>query len=104
MSNINSFSENMTQLTASVADAMAMLSGHNESAISSDSSTKVTLIDGSTIELPSYSNVIKRVDRAENTIASFVKGNGLVETDDNTFRKIKVSTVPKSPTKIKKCR
>ena len=101
MSNINSFSENMTQLTASVADAMAMLSGYNESAISSDSSTKVTLIDGSTIELPSYSNVIKRVDRAENTIASFVKGNGLVETDDNTFRKIKVSTVPKSPTKIK---
>ena len=78
MSYINSFSENMTQLTASVADAMAMLSGYNESAISSDSSTKVTLIDGSTIELPSYSNVIKRC----------------VAVDIAPFKKVKIVTNP----------
>ena len=97
MANINSFSETMEKLTSNVNSAMSTLTAFNESLFTDSDSVSVK--DTST-NIPSYSNVINRLERAENTVAQFVKGNGVVETDDNTYRKVKVTTVPKAPSKI----
>ena len=95
MANINSLSENTERLTANVNDAMSALNAINESMFSDSDSVTV---DGVTV--PSYSSVITRLQRAENTVSAFVKGNGVVQTDDSTYRRVKVTTVPKAPAKI----
>lgn len=100
MANINSFSENMTELTNSVNDAMKMVAAFGETETSMDSSVSVTLANGETISMPSIQNLMKRMDRTENTVATFVKGSGVVETDDDTYRKIRVQTIAKSPQTI----
>jgi hypothetical protein len=44
--------------------------------------------------------VLRRLDRVENTVAKFTQGKGVVETDDGTYRKIKVTAVSAPPTSI----
>ena len=95
MANINSLSENTERLTANVNDAMSALNAINESMFSDSDSVTVDGVTG-----PSYSSVITRLQRAENTVSAFVKGNGVVQTDDSTYRRVKVTTVPKAPAKI----
>lgn len=90
----------MEQLTNSVNNAMKMMNAYAESTTSLDSSIPVELSNGEKIYMPSYQNVLNRVERAENTIATFTKGQGVVETDDDTYRNIKVETIAKSPEPI----
>lgn len=92
----NSFAENLANLTQQSAEVVSLLEGINESMAGNDSEVKIS----EETTLPSYSNIIKRVDRAENTISKFVQGKGVIESDDGTFRKIKVSTISKPPTII----
>lgn len=96
MNNINSFAENVGNLTKSAADILNVAEAMNEAI--SGNTAEVYLADN--ITLPSFSNVVKRLDRAENTIAKFTQGKGIVETDDGTYRKIKVSTVSAPPMTI----
>lgn len=100
MANINTFSENMSQLTKSVNETLSLLNGYTEASSSNDSTIEIKLEDGSTVTMPSYGNVAKRLERVEDTMAAFVQGSGVVETDDGTFRKVKVTTVPKAPQNI----
>ncbi len=100
MANINSFAENMNKATEALVDGIKLLSAYGESATTSDSSINVTLIDGTVVNIPSTANLAKRVERAENTIAAFTKNQGIVETDDDTYRKIKIDAVPKAPDTI----
>lgn len=92
----NSFAENLANLTQQSAEVISLLEGINESMAGNDSEVKVS----EETTLPSYSNIIKRVDRAENTISKFVQGKGVIESDDGTFRKIKVSTISRPPVAI----
>jgi hypothetical protein len=96
MSNINSFAENLAKLTENTADIISTLEGINESM--SGNSAEINLSES--LALPSYSNVVKRVSRVENTIAKFTQGKGTIETDDGTYRKIKVSTISRPPETI----
>lgn len=96
MANTNSFSENLSQLTAQTTQALEMLAGMNEAMSGETAEVKVS----DDITLPSFSNVVKRLERAENTISKFVQGKGIVETDDGTFRKVKVSTISRPPETI----
>lgn len=100
MANTNTFAENMTELTKSVNNTLSLLNGYTESSASNNSSVEVELSDGTKVSMPSYGNVTKRLDRIEDTMAAFVQGSGVVETDDGTFRKVKVTTVPKAPSSI----
>lgn len=100
MANINSFAENMNKATEAFVDGMKLLSAYGESATTSDSSVSVTLIDGTVVYIPSTANLARRVEKAENTIAAFTKNQGIIETDDDTYRKIKVDAVPKAPDTI----
>ena len=100
MANLNTLSENMSQLTKSVNETLSLINGYTEASSSNDSTVEVKLADGSTVTMPSYGNVAKRLGRVEDTMAAFVQGSGVVETDDGTFRKVQVTTVPKSPKRI----
>lgn len=96
MANINSFAENLAKLTENTADIITTLEGINESM--SGNSAEVNI--GDSAVLPSYQNIVKRVARVENTVSKFTQGKGTVETDDGTYRKIKVSTVSRPPETI----
>ena len=97
--NVNSFTTNMSTLIDKVNDVINIAEGINNSISGSDAEITVKTSDSS-ITLPSYANIIERVRRAENTVAAFTRGYGVVETDDGTYRKISVETVSKPPQDI----
>lgn len=96
MINSNSYAENLKKLTESSADIIAIASGINEAMAGNDAEVNIS----EDISLPSFSNIVKRVERAENTISKFTQGKGVVETDDGTYRKIKVTNVSRPPEAI----
>ena len=100
MANINTFAENMNKATEALVDGIKLISAYGESATTTDSSVSVELIDGTVVTIPSTANLTRRMERAENTISAFTKNQGIIETDDDTYRKVKVETVPKSPSVI----
>ena len=97
--NVNSFTTNMSTLIDKVNDVINIAEGINNSISGSDAEITVKTSDSS-ITLPSYANIIERVRRAENTVATFTRGYGVIETDDGTYRKISVETVSKPPQDI----
>ena len=97
--NINSFADNMNTLVSKVNDVLSVTQAINESMAGTDAEIVVKNNDSSTT-LPSYSNVIQRLNRAENTIATFTRGYGVVETDDGTYRKISVESISRPPQDI----
>ena len=96
MINSNSYAENLKKLTESSADIIAIASGINEAMAGNDAEVNIS----EDMSLPSFSNIVKRVERAENTISKFTQGKGVVETDDGTYRKIKVTNVSRPPEAI----
>ena len=93
---MNSYADNLAQLTKNTADVLALAEAFNESLSSTEAEIRVT----DEIALPSFSNIVKRVNRAEDTIAKFTQGKGIVETDDGTYRKIKVTNISRPPEAI----
>lgn len=93
MVNTNSYADNLAQLTKNTADILSIAEGFNEALASTESEVRVT----DDIALPSFSNIVKRVNRAEDTISKFTQGKGIVETDDGTYRKIKVTNISRPP-------
>lgn len=91
MGNMNSYEENMKALTEGTKDLLSMANAFNEAVAGNE---EYAVIDGST-KILSSANISKRLSRVENTVATFTQGKGVVETDDGTFRKIKVDTVSK---------
>jgi len=89
MANLNSYEENLKQLTKNSKDILEIAEAINETFVGNEES----VIYGDNIILPSLANVSKRLKKAEDTIATFVRGHGIVETDDGTYRKIKVNTL-----------
>ena len=96
MINSNSYAENLKKLTETSADIIAIASGINEAMAGNDAEVNIS----EDVSLPSFSNIVKRVERAENTISKFTQGKGVVETDDGTYRKIKVTNVSRPPETI----
>jgi len=94
--NTNSYANNMAKLTESCKEVLSIAQAINESVAGTDS--EIVTNDG--LVLPSYPNVIQRLERAENTVSQFVKGYGIVETDDGTYRKIKAEAISRPPEKI----
>lgn len=96
MANINSYEENFRQLTKNSKEMVELAKAMGEAVTGNEES----IVFGDGIILPSFINVTNRLKRAENTIATFVKGHGVVETDDGTYRKIKVDTVSRPPKNV----
>lgn len=96
MSNVNTFSENLNKLTEASKNIVEMASALNDSL--TGNSSEIVIGDG--VTLPSYQNVINRVERMENTISKFTQGKGIVEVDDGSYRKIKVDLISKPANNI----
>lgn len=94
--NINSYADNLYSLTKSAEGVLEVAQGLNEAMLGTDAS--IQLKNG--MALPSFTNIIKRVSRVENTISKFTQGKGVIETDDGTYRKIKVSTISRPPQNV----
>lgn len=91
MANINSYAENLNALTQSTKEVINIATALNEAVTGNEAQVVVT----EDKVMPSFENIIKRVERAENTVSKFVNGKGVVETNDGTYRKIKVDSVSK---------
>ena len=96
MANLNSYEENLKQLTKNSKEMVELAKAMGEAVTGNEES----VVFGDGILLPSFINVTNRLRRAENTIATFVKGHGVVETDDGTYRKIKVETISRPPKNV----
>jgi hypothetical protein len=91
MANTNSYFENMSQLTHAAEEMLNVANAFNET-ISGNKEGVVIEEDGEMV-MPSYTNVIQRLERAENTIAKFTQGKGVVQADDGTYRRITVDNI-----------
>ena len=89
MANTNSYSENMAQLTKAASDMLDVAKAMNETIVGNESEVVVS----DDVVLPSYQNIVNRVERAERTMSRFTSGKGIIETDDGTYRKISVQTI-----------
>ena len=96
MSNVNSYSENLTKLTEASKNVIEMASALNNAV--KGNSAEVVMGDG--ITLPSLQNIANRVERVENTISKFTQGKGIVEVNDGSYRKIRVDAISKPAANI----
>ena len=96
MANTNSYSENMAQLTKAASDMLDVAQAMNETITGNNAEVVVT----DDVVLPSYQNIVNRVERAERTISRFTSGKGVIETGDGTYRKINVETISRPATTI----
>jgi len=101
MSNINSFTETVNLLVEQINIALSNIVSLNKSLTTQEDTVSLSVeqidpITGDaslvTYSLPSYNNVINKVNTVSQTVDTFVKGEGVVLLNDGTYRK--VSTVP----------
>jgi hypothetical protein len=106
---VNSFTETVNNLVLQSNIALQSLVSINESLTTQADSVNMTInqIDpetGDNIEatypLPSYYNVINKVNALSNTVDVFVKGEGVVLLEDGTYRQVSTVPVAKAPTTI----
>lgn len=96
VSNTNSYVENLKKLADNTTEILAVAQGINEAMTGNDAEVNIS----DSISMPSFSNIVKRVERAENTISRFTQGKGLIEVEDGTYRKIKTSPISRPPETI----
>lgn len=99
--NINSFTETVNNLTKNINIALSLLNGTNE-AVTTQNDSVTVYVEGTdpvtgdpslySYSIPSYQYTLEQLSRINNTVDTFVSGNGVVLLDDGTYRK--VSTVP----------
>lgn len=91
MANINSYAENLNTLTQSTKEIINIATALNQAVTGNESEVVVT----DNMVMPSFENIVKRVERAENTVSKLVNGKGVVETDDGTYRKVRIDAISK---------
>jgi len=109
MANINSFTEVVDVLVNQVNIALNNVVALNESVTTQEDTVTLTVEqtdpitgDPSTVtySLPSYNNVINKVNALYQTMDTFVKGEGVVLLNDGTYRKVSTIPVAVSPERI----
>ena len=98
--NINSFADNVSKLVKSTNNAIASLNALNETMTTENDTVNIELEEGNNIQIPSYANLIHRMNTVERTVDSFSSGNGVVKLADGTHRYVKVSNLPSIPKRI----
>lgn len=98
--NTNSFAEHMNRVVKNMNNSISALNGLSETIISNDDVVNIDMNDGTTIQIPSYQNLLNRLKVVENTVETFTGGSGIVKTVDGANRQIKVETLPSVPARI----
>jgi hypothetical protein len=106
---VNSFTETVKNLVDQTNIALESLVKINESLTTQEDSVTISIEqtnavtgDASTVtySIPSYYNVLNKVNALSDTVDVFVKGKGVVLLNDGTYRQISTVPVAKSPDKI----
>lgn len=109
MSNINSFTEVTNELIQQVNIALENVIKLNESITTQDDTVTLSVeqtnpVTGDasivTYSLPSYNNVINKVNALHQTMDTFIKGEGVVLLNDGTYRRVTTNPIAVSPSKI----
>jgi len=109
MPNVNSFTETVNILVEQVNTALANVVQLNESITTQADTVSLSVQeidpltgDSSTVtySLPSYNNILNKVNSLTQTMDTFVKGEGKVLLNDGTYREVKTIPVAIAPTKI----
>lgn len=106
---VNSFTETVDQLVNNVNIAMENVVKLNDSITTQYDSVTLSVDqidpitgDSSTVTytLPSYNNVINKVNAMSQTVDVFVRGEGVILLNDGTYRKVSTMPVAISPSTI----
>jgi hypothetical protein len=109
MPNVNSFTETVNQLIDQINISLEALVKLNDSLTTQEDTVSITIEqtdpitgDASTVtySIPSYSNVLEKVNSINETVDVFVKGEGKVLLNDGTYREITTIPVAISPPQI----
>jgi hypothetical protein len=109
MPNINSFTEVVDVLVNQVNIALENVVKLNESITTQEDTVTLSVEqtnpitgDPSTVtySLPSYNNVINKVNSLYQTMDTFIKGEGVVLLNDGTYRKVSTIPIAISPERI----
>lgn len=91
MANVNSYAENVAKLTEAANEILEMAESINEAVTGNEAEVVIT----DDLVMPSFQNVLNRLDRTERTVERFIEGKGIVETNDGTYRRVSVEAVSK---------
>jgi hypothetical protein len=109
MANVNSFTEVVNNLIDQTNIALEAMVKLNESITTQDDTVIISTEqidpltgDASTVtySIPSYNNMINKVNSLTQTMDSFVKGEGVVLLNDGTYRQVTTIPVAVSPIRI----
>ena len=105
----NSFTETVNELVQQSNIALEFAAKINKSLTTQEDSVAMYIEqedpvtgDASTVtySIPSYNNVINKVNSAVNSVDVFIKGEGKVLLNDGTYREVKTIPVAISPAKV----
>jgi hypothetical protein len=106
---VNSFTETVNKLIEESNIALEFAQKNNEALTTENESVTMSVNqvnpitgDSSTVSysIPSYNTIISKVNAALNSMQTFINGGGKVLLNDGTYREVKTSPVPLSPSKI----
>lgn len=106
---VNSFTETVNSLVNQVNISLSSLVALNKSTTTQDDTVQMSIEqtdpitgDASTVtySIPSYNYTINKVNSVSQSVDTFVKGEGVVLTNDGTYREVKTIPVPISPERI----
>ena len=104
MSNINSFAENVNKIVSNASNQISLLNGIQESMIAENDTVNVNIQDSEgnekNISIPSWNYLTKKVDAVSESVASIIKGEGVVKVGDGTGRTIKMTNIASVPERI----
>ena len=99
--NINSFSQNISEITKNSANTLALLQAHQQSLTTNDTFVTFDYTDnnGQTYQyqLPSYDALVNRLKAVEESIRSLQTGQGELQLNDGSRRKITLNSIPHTP-------
>jgi len=106
---VNSFTQTVQDLVDNANIALEFSSKINMSLTTQEDTVKLSVLevdeitgDSSTVtySIPSYNKIINKVNAIQQTVDTFVKGEGKVLLNDGTYREVKTIPVAISPRKI----
>ena len=107
--NINSFAETVQNLVDSTNVALEAVIAVNKSLTTQEDTVSINVqtrdeitgdVSTSTYSIPSYNNVLNKLNSVYNTVDVFVKGQGMILLEDGTYRKISTQPIAIPPDKI----
>lgn len=102
--NINSFSQNISEMTKNSVNTLSLLEAQQEALTTNDTFSTFEYENASgerlTYQLPSFDSVVNRLKAVEESINSLHNGYGSINLEDGSRRTLRLTSVPHTPEQI----